>query len=67
MDERFNVYAAMHGITPDVVLSSTHMDNGATVLRLHEDDEFLYGRGTCDAKGIIAAQIAAADRCAMRA
>ncbi len=27
-----------------------------------EDDEFLYGRGTCDAKGIIAAQVAAADR-----
>jgi acetylornithine deacetylase len=27
-----------------------------------EDDEYLYGRGTCDAKGIIAAQIAAADR-----
>jgi acetylornithine deacetylase len=27
-----------------------------------EDDEFLYGRGSCDAKGIIAAQIAAADR-----
>jgi acetylornithine deacetylase len=27
-----------------------------------EDDEFIYGRGTCDAKGIIAAQIAAADR-----
>jgi acetylornithine deacetylase len=27
-----------------------------------EDDEYLYGRGTCDAKGIIAAQVAAADR-----
>jgi acetylornithine deacetylase len=27
-----------------------------------EDDEFVYGRGSCDAKGIIAAQIAAADR-----
>jgi acetylornithine deacetylase len=27
-----------------------------------EDDEFLYGRGSCDAKGIIAAQIAAADQ-----
>jgi acetylornithine deacetylase len=27
-----------------------------------EDEEFLYGRGTCDAKGIIAAQIAAAER-----
>jgi acetylornithine deacetylase len=27
-----------------------------------EDDEFLYGRGSCDAKGIIAAQVAAADQ-----
>jgi len=27
-----------------------------------EDDEFLYGRGTCDAKGIIAAQVAAAEK-----
>src|SRR5262249_8534098 len=27
-----------------------------------EDDEFIYGRGACDAKGIIASQIAAAER-----
>ncbi|HEV8189708.1 MAG TPA: M20/M25/M40 family metallo-hydrolase, partial [Pyrinomonadaceae bacterium] len=27
-----------------------------------EDDEFIYGRGSCDAKGIIAAQIFAAER-----
>ena len=27
-----------------------------------EDDLFLYGRGSCDAKGIIAAQVAAAER-----
>src|SRR5580698_2726368 len=27
-----------------------------------EDADFLYGRGTCDAKGIIAAQVAAAER-----
>jgi hypothetical protein len=26
-----------------------------------EDAEFLYGRGVCDAKGIIAAQVAAAE------
>jgi acetylornithine deacetylase len=59
--ERFNVYAAMHGVTPDVVLS-THMDTVPPFFGCTEDDEFLYGRGTCDAKGIIAAQVAAADR-----
>jgi acetylornithine deacetylase len=59
--ERFNVYASMPGITPDVVLS-THMDTVPPFLPCTEDEEFLYGRGTCDAKGIIAAQTAAAER-----
>ena len=59
--ERFNVYAALPGVKPDVVLS-THMDTVPPFFGCTEDDEFLYGRGTCDAKGIIAAQVAAADR-----
>jgi acetylornithine deacetylase len=59
--ERFNVYAALPGVTPDVVLS-THMDTVPPFFGCTEDDDFLYGRGTCDAKGIIAAQVAAADR-----
>jgi acetylornithine deacetylase len=59
--ERFNVYAAMPGVTPDVVLS-THMDTVPPFFGCTEDEEFLYGRGTCDAKGIIAAQVAAAQR-----
>jgi acetylornithine deacetylase len=58
---RFNVYAAMPGVTPEIVLS-THMDTVPPYFGSREDDEFLYGRGTCDAKGIIAAQVAAADR-----
>jgi acetylornithine deacetylase len=58
--ERFNVYAALPGVTPDVVLS-THMDTVPPFFGCTEDDEFLYGRGSCDAKGIIAAQVAAAD------
>jgi acetylornithine deacetylase len=60
-DERFNLYAALPGVTPDVVLS-THIDTVPPFFGCTEDDEFLYGRGTCDAKGIIAAQVAAADR-----
>ena len=58
--ERFNVYAALPGVKPDVVLS-THMDTVPPFFGCTEDDDFLYGRGTCDAKGIIAAQIAAAE------
>ncbi|RXH55828.1 M20/M25/M40 family metallo-hydrolase [Granulicella sibirica] len=59
--ERFNVYAVMPGVTADLVLS-THMDTVPPFFGCTEDDEYLYGRGTCDAKGIIAAQVAAADQ-----
>jgi acetylornithine deacetylase len=59
--ERFNVYAAMPSVTPEVVLS-THMDTVPPFFGCTEDEEYLYGRGTCDAKGIIAVQVAAAER-----
>ena len=62
--ERFNVYASAQmtgSAAPDVVLS-THMDTVPPFFGYTEDDEFLYGRGTCDAKGIIATQAAAAER-----
>jgi acetylornithine deacetylase len=58
--ERKNVLAT-GGATPRVVLS-THMDTVPPHIGWHEDDEFIYGRGACDAKGIIAAQIAAVQR-----
>jgi acetylornithine deacetylase len=59
---RFNVYASLPGITPDIVFSS-HMDTVPPFLGpCREDADFLYGRGACDAKGIIAAQIAAAEK-----
>jgi acetylornithine deacetylase len=58
--ERFNLYAG-NGERPDVVLS-THMDTVPPFIPSSEDDLFLYGRGSCDAKGIIAAQLAAAER-----
>lgn len=59
--ERFNVYAGKAGETPDVVLS-THMDTVPPFIPSSEDGEYIYGRGACDAKGIIAAQIAAAEQ-----
>ena len=57
---RWNVYAGPAGATPDLVFS-THMDTVPPYIPLSEDDDFLYGRGVCDAKGIIASQIAAAE------
>jgi acetylornithine deacetylase len=59
--ERKNVYACGPGERPEVVFS-THMDTVPPFIASSEDEEFLYGRGACDAKGIIAAQIAAAER-----
>jgi len=59
--ERFNVYASVPGRTPAVVFS-THMDTVPPFIPSSEDGDHIYGRGSCDAKGIIAAQIAAAGR-----
>jgi acetylornithine deacetylase len=58
--QRFNVYACVPGQTPDVVFSS-HMDTVPPFMPSSEDEEFIYGRGSCDAKGIIAAQIFSAE------
>jgi acetylornithine deacetylase len=58
---RWNVYAGpADGGAPELVFS-THMDTVPPYVPFREDDEFLYGRGVCDAKGIIAAQVAAAE------
>ncbi len=57
---RWNVYAGIAGKTPDLVFS-THMDTVPPYIPFSEDDKFLYGRGVCDAKGILAAQAAAAE------
>lgn len=61
--ERFNLYASRPGKTATVVLS-THMDTVPPFFASSEDDTYIYGRGSCDAKGILAAQIAAAARLA---
>jgi acetylornithine deacetylase len=46
---------------PAVVLS-THMDTVPPFFPAREDAEYIYGRGSCDAKGILAAQVTAAER-----
>ena len=58
--ERWNVFATVPGKTADVVFS-THMDTVPPYIPFTEDDEFMYGRGVSDAKGIIETQIAAAE------
>jgi len=59
--ERFNVVATLDQCPPQVVFS-THMDTVPPFIPSSEDSENIYGRGSCDAKGIIAAQIAACQR-----
>ena len=54
-----NVIAYLND-SPRVFLS-THMDTVPPFIAPSEDDEKIYGRGSCDAKGIIAAQITAAE------
>lgn len=57
---RWNVYAGISGQKPDLVFS-THMDTVPPYIPFSEDAENIYGRGVSDAKGIIAAQVAAAE------
>ncbi len=59
---RFNVYAVPRGGPVPQLVFSTHMDTVPPFIASSEDEEKIYGRGSCDAKGIIAAQIAAAQR-----
>jgi acetylornithine deacetylase len=56
--ERFNIFA--HWGDPVVTLSS-HMDTVPPFVPFREDGEFIWGRGSCDAKGIIASMIAAGE------
>jgi acetylornithine deacetylase len=55
-----NVIAYLND-TPRVWFS-THMDTVPPFIAPTEDDEKIFGRGSCDAKGIIAAQITAAEQ-----
>lgn len=59
-DGRFNLVAGPKGRARVVFCS--HLDTVPPFIPATEDDEYLYGRGACDAKGIIAAMIVAAER-----
>lgn len=59
-DGRFNVFAHLDA-APEVVFS-THVDCVPPFFPSREERGLLFGRGACDAKGILAAQLAAAER-----
>ena len=56
---RWNVFAAFG---EPVVTLSTHMDTVPPYVACREDDDFIWGRGACDTKGIIASMLIAAER-----
>ena len=56
---RFNVYAQLE--TPPSIVFSTHFDCVPPFFPSREERGLLFGRGSCDAKGILAAQVAAAE------
>jgi len=60
--ERHNVFATCPEQPKPEVVFSTHMDTVPPFIPSSEDADKIYGRGACDAKGIIAAQVAAAER-----
>ena len=55
---RVNIYA--HLATPPALVYSTHYDCVPPFFASREENGLLFGRGACDAKGILAAQVAAA-------
>ncbi|MEZ4415979.1 MAG: M20/M25/M40 family metallo-hydrolase [Gemmatimonadota bacterium] len=58
-DHRRNVYV----LEPQTrVVFCTHMDTVAPYIPSSEDDTWIHGRGACDAKGILAAMVVAAQR-----
>lgn len=59
-DGRFNVFARLDD-EPRLVFS-THVDCVPPFFPSREERGLLFGRGSCDAKGILAAQVAAAER-----
>jgi acetylornithine deacetylase len=58
-EDRYNVFAWWG---EPLVTLSTHLDTVPPFLPAREDEDFIWGRGACDVKGIIAAMVVAAER-----
>ena len=61
-DARFNVIAMPESHPAPPVVFSTHFDCVPTFFPSRVEGDRLFGRGSCDAKGILAAQVSAAER-----
>ena len=59
---RNNILATWPGHARPEIVFSTHMDTVPPFIRSSEDDFRISGRGSCDAKGIIATQVVAAEK-----
>lgn len=59
---RCNVFAISSDQPRPLVVFSTHMDTVPPFIPSSEDAMRVFGRGSCDAKGIIATQVVAAER-----
>ncbi len=60
---RENLYAYLE---PPELVFSTHLDCVPPYVALREDETHLHGRGTCDAKGLAAAMVSAAEKLASK-
>ena len=60
--DRFNLWASHPGHAHPALAFSTHMDTVPPFISSSETPDRIYGRGSCDAKGIIVAQLAAAEK-----
>ena len=61
-DDRFDIWATDPAHPRPELALSTHMDTVPPFIPSRETEDRIYGRGSCDAKGIIMAQIAAAEK-----
>ena len=59
-DGRFNVFAQLEAAP--LVVFSTHFDCVPPYVPFRQEHGILFGRGSCDAKGILAAQVMAVER-----
>lgn len=60
--QRFNVWAHPAGEPAPAIVFCSHLDTVPPYFPFREEDGRIYGRGACDDKGVMAAQIAAAEQ-----
>lgn len=59
-ENRWNIYGIPTENTKPKIVFCSHLDTVAPHVELDEDEDYIYGRGSCDAKGVTAAMLSAA-------